>query len=93
MRHLGLALPGRGGVAAFINKALTPPGVVALDNALTLLTRIGAFRSNESLTPLVSRCCWRHHGCCCWWWCWYQSVSALILALVEVMGSRTLASM
>lgn len=54
VRHLGLALPGQGGVAAFINKALTPPGVVALDNALTLLTRIGAFRTNESLTPLVS---------------------------------------
>ncbi|CAM9373169.1 unnamed protein product, partial [Hapterophycus canaliculatus] len=52
VRHLGLALPGRGGVAGFINKALTPPGVTALDNALTLLTRIGAFRTDESLTPL-----------------------------------------
>lgn len=41
-------------MAAFINKALTPPGEAALGNALTLLTRIGAFRSNESLTPLVS---------------------------------------
>lgn len=54
VRHLGLALPGRGGVGGFINKALTPPGVTALDNALTLLTRIGAFRTDESLTPLVS---------------------------------------
>lgn len=53
VRHLGLALPGQGGVAAFINKALTPPGAAALDNALTLLARIGAFRTNESLTPLV----------------------------------------
>ncbi|CAB1115817.1 unnamed protein product [Ectocarpus sp. CCAP 1310/34] len=52
VRHLGLAAVGKGGVAGFINKALTPPGVVALDNALTLLTRIGAFRTNESLTPL-----------------------------------------
>lgn len=53
VRHLGLAMSGQGGVAGFINKALTPPGVVALDNALTLLTRIGAFRPDESLTPLV----------------------------------------
>ncbi|CAN0108800.1 unnamed protein product, partial [Scytosiphon promiscuus] len=52
VRHLGLASQGRGGVAGFINKALTPPGVTALDNALTLLTRIGAFRTDESLTPL-----------------------------------------
>ncbi|CAM9614623.1 unnamed protein product [Pylaiella littoralis] len=52
VRHLGLASPGRRGVAGFINKALTPPGVVALNNALTLLTRIGAFRTDESLTPL-----------------------------------------
>ena len=61
VRHLGLALPGQGGVAAFINKALTPPGEAALENALTLLTRIGAFRSNESLTPLVSVLVWE--GC------------------------------
>lgn len=54
VRHLGLAPAGQGGVAAFINKALTPPGEAALGNALTLLARIGAFRANESLTPLVS---------------------------------------
>lgn len=55
VRHLGLAVSGRGGVASFINKALTPPADTALDNALTLLTRIGAFRGDESLTPLVSK--------------------------------------
>lgn len=53
VRHLGLAAPGQGGVTAFIHNALTPPGEAALGNALTLLTRIGAFRANESLTPLV----------------------------------------
>lgn len=53
VRYLGLAEPEKGGVAAFINKALTPPGEAALNNALTLLTRIGALRTDESLTPLV----------------------------------------
>ena len=52
VRALRLAPEGLGGVENFILKAVTPPSEKALMNALETLHRIGAFKEDESLSPL-----------------------------------------
>ena len=56
VRSLGVAPLRRGGIEAFLTRALTPPSPRALANALSSLRRLGALDpETEALTP-VGRC-------------------------------------
>ena len=47
-----LRLPGNLLVEQILQKAISPPLGVAVDNAVTLLTELGAFKDEEVMTPL-----------------------------------------
>lgn len=46
-----------GSIAAFLAKALQPPDPLAVNNALELLSTIGALDEREELTPLGMHAC------------------------------------
>ena len=56
VRSLGVTPARRGGIEAFLTRALTPPSPRALANALSSLRRLGAIDAEtEALTP-IGRC-------------------------------------
>jgi len=47
-----LRLPGNLSVQDILNKAISPPKKLAVENAVQLLTELGAFDTNENMAPL-----------------------------------------
>ncbi|KAL7541091.1 hypothetical protein ACHAXR_012593 [Thalassiosira sp. AJA248-18] len=52
-----LRLPGDLHTQQILSKAIDPPEILAVGNAVQLLTELGAFDSNESMTPLGWNLC------------------------------------